>query len=52
MAFLVALQQNGELLGKNGLLPVHLYLNRLREHFKVTLYKHNNNCVLAMSELD
>ena len=35
VAFLVALDQNKELLGKNGLLPIPAYLSRLREHFKV-----------------
>ena len=35
VAFLVALQQNKELLGRDGLLPVPLYLSRLRQHFQV-----------------
>ena len=39
VAFLIALNQNVELLGKNGLLPVNLYLNRLKDHFKVRLEK-------------
>jgi len=34
VAFLVALHQNKELLGENGLLPIPLYLSQLRQHFK------------------
>ncbi len=37
VAFLVALNQNKQLLGQNGLLPVPLYLSRLRQHFGLTL---------------
>lgn len=39
VAFLVALHQNKELLGSNGLLPIPLYLTRLRDYFEV----HANN---------
>ena len=35
VAFLVALHQNKELLGSNGLLPIPLYFNRLRGYFEV-----------------
>jgi len=35
VAFLVALHQNKELLGENGLLPIPLYLSQLRQHFKI-----------------
>ena len=35
VAFLIALNQNKELLGKNGLLPIPAYLSRLRTHFQV-----------------
>jgi len=33
VAFAVALNQNKQLLGKNGLLPADLYLKRLEDHF-------------------
>lgn len=33
VAFLVALNQNGALLGNNGLLPVPLFLQRVKQHF-------------------
>ena len=33
VAFAVALNQNKQLLGKNGLLPSDLYLKRIEEHF-------------------
>lgn len=33
VAFAVALSQNKQLLGKNGLLPSDLYLKRLEDHF-------------------
>ena len=33
MAFAVALNQNKQLLGRNGLLPSDLYLKRIEEHF-------------------
>ena len=36
VAFLVALDQNKGLLGKNGLLPIPDYLSRLRQHFQVS----------------
>lgn len=35
MGFLVALHQNKELLGTKGLLPIPLYLSKLRTYFKV-----------------
>ena len=35
VAFLVALHQNKELLGDNGLLPIPLYFNKLRGYFQV-----------------
>ena len=35
VAFLVALNQNKELLGSNGLLPIPLYISQLRQHFRV-----------------
>ena len=35
VAFLVALHQNKELLGANGLLPIPLYFNKLRGYFQV-----------------
>ena len=40
VAFLVALNQNGALLGNKGLLPVPLYLSHIRQHFgmSVTCY--------------
>ena len=31
VAFLIALYQNKQLLGRNGLLPIHLYLQNIRE---------------------
>ncbi|XP_070580075.1 lipase maturation factor 1-like [Ptychodera flava] len=34
VAFLVALHQNRALLGKDGLLPVNVYLQQLKDHFK------------------
>ena len=34
VAFLVALYQNKQLLGRNGLLPIHLYLQRIRENLR------------------
>lgn len=37
VAFLVALNQNKELLGKNGLLPIPQYLNTLRRYFEVRM---------------
>lgn len=33
VAFAVALNQNKQLLGKNGLLPSNLYLKRIEDHF-------------------
>lgn len=33
VAFAVALNQNKQLLGKNGLLPSDLYLKRIEDHF-------------------
>ena len=35
VAFLVALHQNKELLGSNGLLPIPLYFSRLKNYFEV-----------------
>lgn len=35
VAFLVALDQNGALLGSKGLLPVPLYLQHVRKHFGI-----------------
>ena len=32
VAFLIALYQNKQLLGRNGLLPIHLYLQNIREN--------------------
>lgn len=37
VAFLVALNQNKQLLGQNGLLPIPLYLSRLKHHFGIPL---------------
>ncbi len=36
VAFLVALNQNKQLLGRNGLLPIPLYLSRLKQHFGIS----------------
>ena len=41
VAFLVALHQNKELLGPDGLLPVPQYLSHLRQHFKVSHTRHS-----------
>ena len=35
VAFSVALSQNGPLIGEDGILPVSLYMNRLRTHFNL-----------------
>ena len=40
VAFLVALHQNKELLGPDGLLPIPQYLSLLRQHFKVSHIRH------------
>ena len=38
VAFLVALNQNGALLGSKGLLPVPLYLRHVKQHLGISYY--------------
>lgn len=47
MAFLVALDQNKGLMGKNGLLPIPSYLSILRDHFMVRLQCCVNRHIVA-----
>lgn len=38
VAFLIALNQNKQLIGSRGLLPANLYLHRLRSHYNTSSY--------------
>ncbi|CAD5116491.1 DgyrCDS5370 [Dimorphilus gyrociliatus] len=51
-AFLVALNQNRALLGKNGLLPADSYLKRIKEHSKSTQTNHWSHAVTLLWLVD
>ena len=38
VAFLIALNQNKQLIGSNGLLPANLYLEMIRSHYNTSSY--------------
>ena len=51
VAFLVALNQNKELLGRNGLLPIPTYLSKLRKHFQVLLFTQINYNNMSLNSI-